>query len=263
MPRQSVGSLTATETARDMMATSSFHGLSKVFSRQDALSKFFWLLVSLICYSGCFVLLAQCIVEFCNFSAVLTSKREYEEHPAFPSVKVCNVDPFSVLQCRFNNASCTVALTDRIDNTESIPDCIFFNVDYRSLAHSNEPGSQAGLVLGVNRKQGSIEVGSADLNKMEVFVYEPMSQPNALKAVRAAPGMETSIVVKRRRTERLNAPYSTCQKAGYVFELGANDVVRQESYPYRQSNCLVTCRDQKYLEACGESFNQKFHLKQR
>lgn len=253
MPRPADPALSASETAQDMLATSSLHGVSRLFLRTDALSKFFWFLVSLVSYTSCIVLVAQCIAEFCDLSVVLTSRTNYEAQPAFPSVKICNVDPTRIVQCRFNNASCTVAFTNRIDNTNDKADCVFFNVDFNSLVRSLEPGSQSGLVLGVNRKQGSIEVGSADLNKMEIFVYEPMSEPNAHKAVRAAPGMETSVVVKRRRIERMGAPYSTCQKTGYVFRLGANDVIKKESYPYRQSNCWLTCRDKKYMEACGKS----------
>ena len=91
-PKQSLNN--ALKAVSDLITVSTVHGLPNIVRSERNLTKTLWLIFTLISASLCFYLVVQSVFDYLNFD-VTTKIRYINEVPAmFPSVTVCNSNPF-------------------------------------------------------------------------------------------------------------------------------------------------------------------------
>lgn len=80
-----------TESAHD----STTHGLPHIFKRKHVSIKLFWLVCFLISSGFCFYMITKSVMSYFEYETVSKVERIYEIPTLFPSVSICNLNPFT------------------------------------------------------------------------------------------------------------------------------------------------------------------------
>jgi len=231
---------------REDISRSTFHGLSRVFISKNRLLRFKWLVLVLASYSYCTFNISSNIKHYYEYNTITELRETYEDHPPFPEVAIVAAYALNI-SCEFNREKC--------ENLNQINSETFeFNTGYKSdgtptkIVRVKEAGEYSGLKLKITPMDSTSE---SYLKKKDIQIYinnQSVEHSNLYKSV--SPGMRNNLVFKRVFEEYLAEPFSNCRT---YANLRNQDKATERKIEYRQEECFIFCRYEKYMQNCDMS----------
>ncbi len=205
----------------NLLARSTFHGLSKIFISEHWPTRLLWLVICLTSYSYCIFSISTNISDYFQNQVITNFEKAYENQPLFPRITICNLNKTSV-GCIFNKKASSV-------EDLNVTGCVLFNSGFNgSILRSKEVGIHSGLVL---------DLYTNDFFTGIMIYINNHSVRIGQDAITISPGMRTNLAVTRHFETRLSEPYTNCKT--HVALANTPSTV---SLPYFQSECLIFCK---------------------
>jgi hypothetical protein len=232
---------------KDVLLSSTSHGLPNVLRTPRKSIKCMWLLLFLIFSSIGSYMVYKTISNYLEYEIV--TKIEYiRENPIeFPAVTIINLRNSKnvvklkdlILLCSFNNKIC-----DENDFETSVNSLGFYSYKLKRKK-SNLPGPEYGLTAGFYL--GNDTIDSFGLDGLQVIVHNHSSYPGfymgyGINGRNVAPGYVTSLEMKRIHTNKLNVPSSFCLKDTTSLNSFDSELYRymitSTNFTYSQKDCF-------------------------
>ena len=232
---------------KDVLLSSTSHGLPNVLRTPRKSIKCMWLLLFLIFSSIGSYMVYKTISNYLEYEIV--TKIEYiRENPIeFPAVTIRNLRNSKnvvklkdlIVFCIFDNKIC-----DENDFETSVNSLGFYSYKLKRKI-SNLPGPEYGLSLGLHL--GNDTSGSLALDGLQVVVHNHFSFPGfyigyGINGHSVAPGYATNLEIKRIHTNKLNVPSSFCLKDITSLNSFDSDLYRymitSTNFTYNQKDCF-------------------------
>jgi hypothetical protein len=232
---------------KDVLLSSTSHGLPNVLRTPRKSIKCMWLLLFLIFSSIGSYMVYKTISNYLEYEIV--TKIEYiRENPIeFPAVTIRNLRNSKnvvklkdlIVFCIFDNKIC-----DENDFETSVNSLGLYSYKLKRKK-SNLPGPEYGLSLGFHL--GNDTSGSLALDGLQVVVHNHSSFPGfymgyGINGHNVAPGYATNLEIKRIHTNKLNVPSSFCLKDTTSLNSFDSDLYRymitSTNFTYNQKDCF-------------------------
>ncbi len=232
---------------KDVLLSSTSHGLPNVLRTPRKSIKCMWLLLFLIFSSIGSYMVYKTISNYLEYEIV--TKIEYiRENPIeFPAVTIRNLRNSKnvvklkdlIVFCIFDNKIC-----DENDFETSVNSLGLYSYKLKRKK-SNLPGPEYGLSLGFHL--GNDTSGSLALDGLQVVVHNHSSFPGfymgyGINGHNVAPGYATNLEIKRVHTNKLNVPSSFCLKDTTSLNSFDSDLYRymitSTNFTYNQKDCF-------------------------
>lgn len=243
--------------AKNLIISSSIHGLSNSLRSDTKYSKFFWLILFLASSSIAIKTVIENVQQFLDYEVITKIDIVDEFKSRFPAVTFYNLNAptanFSLndimIDCYFNNEICNETDFDKVVDK-------FGFISYRLKPKEVYfAGKLYGLdVILFNKK--SLNKNERRTNGFEIVVHNYSFDPGYYSgysndAMNISPGLATNLIVNRVFSYKLSKPYNNCFKENETDDLYQSDLLKyilnSQKYSYRQKECIDYCISQEFI----------------
>ncbi len=229
---------------REDLMSSTFHGLSKIFLSNNRLRKLKWLILVIASYSYCGLSISSNIAHYYEYNTITEFREIYDAHPPFPEITIVAAYAINIT-CRFNVANCMHLIKISSETFEFNTGLSVDGADV-GIFHSKETGEYSGLKLKITALNTTSDSYLGN-NDIQIYINNQSVEHSNL-FVSVSPGMRTNLAIRRVFEKHLSSPFSNCRR-----HVVLSDKNSRRQVEYRQGECFIFCRYQKYMENCGES----------
>ena len=228
------------EKSKTLISLITFHGIPQLVRKQHFLVTLIWLLIVLTSVTYCSYVVVDEFIQYFHYKVIVDSEIVYEEHPEFPQITVCGMTNFT---CIHNNETCPETFFSfENEDCKAINPRLDLVNGTGEIMKSIEPGYQKAVHISLNSK--------AINDHLTIYINNQSEKIKYNRGIVIPSVGETSLVLDREIEERLPEPYSNC-KLDYTFELGENDILKQTTFTYFETECYSLCKIRKIFDICG------------
>ena len=261
----------------DILSNSSAHGLNRIIKAKRILFKIMWLLFFICSASSGVYMVTNSILDYFKYEVVTQIRVVHETPTQFPTVTFYNLKNHNenaslsdvLISCSFNSQSCEATdFETKIDKAGNI--YYQFNSGHKKYNDRNQIKSvmQPGKTYGfqVELFAGlpdpyivSHGLSSSNLDGFHVTIHNYSIDPQynggvSNDGIDIPIGLETSIIVKRVFTSKLEEPYNKCIKELSIVNDYNSEIyefmINSTNYTYRQKDCFDYCMGKKLIDYC-------------